>query len=276
MTADGLRLGLPVEPDQALEAEELKACCASAYAHPAVRWLLGDELHPGGVATTRQALELIDLGPSDHLLDIAAGAGDSALLAARERGTRVTGLDYSVTAVDGAIAAAAEQGLADRVDFIHGDAESLPFPDASFDALLCECSLCTFPDKATAVTEMRRVLRPGGRAAIADVVVDRGRLPSELLGGMAAIACVGDALDRDGYEQLLADADLRVFAVESRDREAEALAERVEERLRGARMLGSPNPLGSAPGAANAIDLVRTARRAIAEGALGYAIFAAS
>ncbi len=93
---------------------------------------------------------------------------------------------------------------------------------------------------------------------------------------MATIACVGSALSRSGYEELLAGAGLEVFAVESRDADTARFAERIEERLRGARLLGLGSFAGSPFDIEEAIDLVRLARRSIDEGAIGYAIFAAS
>jgi arsenite methyltransferase len=256
-------------------AEEFKSTCAAVYEHPAVRWLLGGELHPGGQESTRRALELIDLGSGDRLLDVASGSGTSALLAARELGATVTGIDYGEQAVIAATAATGAEGLGDRVEFVRGDAEALPVPDASFDAVLCECSLCTFPDKPRAAAEMARVLRPGGRVAISDVVIDPDRLPAELLGPIATVACIGSALTRAGYEELLAEAGLEVDAVESLDREAARLAERIEERLRGARLLGLGRLEGSPFDVEEAIELVGAARRTISDGALGYAIFTA-
>jgi arsenite methyltransferase len=255
-------------------AEELKSTCAAVYEHPAVRWLLGGELHPGGERATHRALELIGLGRGDRLLDVASGSGTSALLAARELGA--TGIDYGEQAVIAAAAAADAERLDDRVQFIRGDAEALPVPDASFDAVLCECSLCTFPDKPRAAAEIGRVLRPGGRVAISDVVIDSDNLPAELLGPIATLACVGSALTRAGYEKLLADAGLEVDAVESLDREAATLAERIEDRLRGARLLGLGRLAGSPFDVEEAIELVGSARLAISDGALGYAIFTAS
>src|ERR671923_304621 len=85
------------------------------------------------------------------------------------------------------------------------------FADGEFDAVLCECSLSTFPDKGRAVAEMRRVLRPGGRVAISDVVTDHARLPEQLRGTVATLACVGGALPLAGYEQLLAARRLETF-----------------------------------------------------------------
>jgi arsenite methyltransferase len=243
----------------------LKRCCASVYEHPAVRWLLGDELHPGGEATTRRALELAGVGPGDRLLDVACGHGASALLAARELGCRVVGLDYGSRAVQEATSAARAAGLEARVSFRRGDAEALPFESESFDAVLCECSLCTFPDKARAASELRRVLRPRGRLALSDVVVEHSGLIADLRGPLAVLACVGAALPRSGYERMLADAGLPVLA----------LARRVHDRLRGARLLGVERVAGAPLATADAIELVDRAREAIRAGALGYAIFIA-
>jgi arsenite methyltransferase len=259
-----------------LAPEELKACCAATYEEPAVRWLLGGELHPGGEDSTRRALELIRLGQGDRLLDVASGSGASALLAAREFRASVTGVDYGERSVLGATVAASAEGLDPRVRFARGDAENLALADESFDAVLCECSLCTFPDKPRAVAEMGRVLRPGGRVAIADVVVDPDRLPEALLGPLATIACVGSALTKSGYEELLDGAGLEVFATEGRESDTATFVEGIEERLRGARLLGLDRFAGSPFDMDEAIELVRLARRAIDEGAIGYAIFAAS
>jgi arsenite methyltransferase len=255
---------------------ELKSTCAAVYAHPAVRWLLGEELHPGGAESTRRALDLAGVGEGDRLLDVASGDGAAALLAAGEVGATAVGVEYGAEAVRGASEAAAAAGLGTRVSFLAGDAEELPVGDESFDAVLCECSLCTFPDKRRAVAEMRRVLRPGGRVAIADVTAEPERLPAELRGGLATIACVGEALPASGYERLLADAGLGPVRVERRDEDAAALAERVEERLRGARLLGFDSLAELPLSAADALETVGLVRRAIEDGALGYAIFSAA
>ena len=255
---------------------DVKSCCIALYEHPAIRWLLGDELHPGGAATTRRALELIGARPGERLLDIASGQGDSSLLAAREFGCAVTGIDYRPTGVTDAERAADAAGVGDRVVFRVGDAEALPVGDATFDAVLCECSLCMFPDKPRAVAEIRRVLRPGGRVAIADVVADHHRLPACLRGPLAAAACVGTALARDDLLRELSSGGFRMLATQSCTQEAADMAERVYDRLRGARMLGIGRLTGSAQAIEEAIDMATAARAAIAQGALDYAIFAAA
>jgi arsenite methyltransferase len=258
------------------DAAALKACCASAYADPAVRWLLGGELHPGGAATTRRALELARLRHGDRLLDVACGTGASALLAAREHGARVLGIEYEQGTVRAATHAARSAGLAGRVRFMSGDAEALPVPDASVDVVLCECALCTFPDKARAAAEMRRVLAPGGRIALSDVVVDGAPLPEPLTGALATIACIGDARSPDGYRELLEQTGLRVTHVEDARDAVDRFTERIEERLRGARILGIAPPAGAPLDIEAAITAVRQARAAIASGALGYTLLIAA
>jgi SAM-dependent methyltransferase len=241
-----------------------------------VRWLLGDELHPGGKTTTRRALELIGVAPGEHLLDIASGKGDSALLSAREFGCIVTGVEYGQPAVIDAGRAADTAGLGDRVAFRVGDAEALPFGASSFDAVLCECSLCTFPDKRTALAEVRRVLRPGGRVAIADVLVDHARLPQSLSGPLATVACVGTALSREELLGLLGSGRFHMLATQSCTDDAAKMAERIYDRLRGARIVGAGQIIGSEPAIEEAIEMAAAAREAIAQGALDYAIFAAA
>jgi arsenite methyltransferase len=263
--------------EQLLNEGGVPACCAALYESPAVRWFLGGELHPGGEATTRRSLELIGLRPDERLLDVASGPGSSALLAAREFGCLVAGVDYGAGAVRDARRAAEAAGLGDRVGFMVGDAAALPFTDAEFDAILCECSLSTFSDKALAVGEMRRVLRPGGRVAISDVVVETGRLPEKLSGTIATLACVGGALPLAAYEELLADSGFETLAVEPLNAEAARLAGRLDDRLRLGRILDRCRASEWCPfGFDEAIGGVRLARRAIDDGALGYAIIAAA
>jgi SAM-dependent methyltransferase len=197
-------------------------------------------------------------------------------LAAREHGCLVAGVEYGARAVADAQQAADAAGLCDRVGFIVGDAEALPFDDGQFDVALCECSLCMFGDKGRALRELHRALRPGGRLAISDVVADHERLSDPLRGAMATIACVGTALSRDGYERLLTAAGFTVLAAESRDGDALEMAERLEDRLRGVRVLGLDVAEAAGFGLDEAIELAGLARNAIAAGALGYAIFAAA
>jgi arsenite methyltransferase len=201
--------------------------------------------------------------------------GASTILAAREFGCLASGVEYSADAVRAAQTAADVAGLCDRIGFITGDAEALPFPDGSFDSALCECSLSTFSHKELALAELHRVLRPVGRLAISDVTADHDRLPESLGEAMAQVACVGSALSQRGYEDLLTEAGFEVLACERCDHHAAAMAERLVDRLRGARVLGFGDVAEAGFSLDDAIDLASLAAEAIADGSLGYAILTA-
>jgi arsenite methyltransferase len=254
----------------------LKQCCAAAYDHDAVRVLVGDPLHPGGAQLTERLGRILNLGPDTRVLDVAAGRGDSALELAARFGCEVVGLDYGRRNVESARHQARERGLVDRVSFYCGDAERLPFADALFDAIVCECALCTFPDKPAAVGEFARVLTPGGRVGLSDLT-RRGPLPRELEGLEAWIACVADARPIEDYRALLAGGGLKVDLTEEHDRALIDFVERIRSRLFATEiMVGLKNV--ELPGIDLAIvkDIVRHALAAARAGKLGYAIVTAT
>jgi arsenite methyltransferase len=247
-----------------------KGCCARLYESDAARWLLEDQLHPGGERLTLRLARLARIAPGARVVDVACGSGATALLLERELGCVSVGVDLGARAIEQARRATPAGA---RATFLLGDAESLPLPDASFDVALSECSLCTFPDKPRAVEEMARVVRAGGSIAIADVTADLDALPAELRGAAARVACVADARSASAYAALLRDAGCEPLAIEPHDAELRAMADRVEARLRVARMLappGDPRDL-----IREAAALARLAIDAIARGHLGYALITA-
>ena len=109
--------------------------------------------------------EACELGWDEEVLDVAARNGNATLAAAR-RGARVTSTDYVSTLLDRGAERARAEGL--DVRFQVADAEALPFPDASFDAVLSTFGVMFAPDHAMAASEMARVCRPGGRIGLAN------------------------------------------------------------------------------------------------------------
>jgi len=113
----------------------------------------------------RRLVALAQLGPGQRALDVCCGTGDVALALART-GAQVTGLDFSPEML--AMARRRAKTSNAPVDFVHGDALTLPFADASFDAVTISYGLRNLADFAAGLAEMTRVLRPGGRLVVLD------------------------------------------------------------------------------------------------------------
>ncbi|HXH82213.1 MAG TPA: methyltransferase domain-containing protein [Candidatus Tectomicrobia bacterium] len=114
------------------------------------------------------------LQPGERVLDVGSGAGTDSLVAAQMVGPEgsVAGIDMTPEMLDKARAAAAAMGLT-NVMFVQGQAEALPFRDASFDVVISNGVIDLIPDKDAVFAEIRRVLRPGGRIQIADVTIQQ-------------------------------------------------------------------------------------------------------
>jgi arsenite methyltransferase len=256
------------------EPEILKACCADVYASDWARLLLGDSFHPGGLQLTDRLGGMLYLNPGDRLLDVACGAGQSAIHLADRFGVRPVGIDFSLTTVERARAAASAVGSS--AEFVVGDAERLDFPDGSFDAVICECSFCVFPDKVAAASEIARVLRPGGRVGIGDVCRD-GDLPPELETLFGWVACISDAYSTREIAAALAGAGLRSTGEERHDDSLVALIRDIGGRLltlEAAVKLGKLTlPEGMSFDEANRVR--RAAADAVRRGVLGYALVVA-
>jgi arsenite methyltransferase len=255
--------------------QQIKACCAAAYGSDLVALLLGDAYHPGGLALTRHLAGLLALTPGDRVLDVASGRGTTALMLAKEYGVHVDGVDLSAANVALAQGAASAVGLAGQVAFTVGDAEQLPCPDAVFAAVVCECAFCTFPDKPTAAAELVRVLRPGGRVGITDVVADPARLPAELTGLAAWVACVADARPIDEYAAILTCAGLRVTHTGRRDTAIGRMIDQIEARLGVVRMTARARAEALGVDFDRAPAVLAAARAALADGVLGYGLLVA-
>jgi SAM-dependent methyltransferase len=174
---------------------------------------------------------LADLHPGEDVLDLGSGGGLDVLLSAKRvsPGGMAYGLDMTDEMLELARQHQAEAGIANAT-FLKGRIEDVPLPDASVDVVISNCVVNLSTDKPTVLTEAFRVLRPGGRLAIADIVAV-GELPPRVRESLELWAgCVAGALEVDAFAELLEDAgftDVRIEPVRtfSLDGAREALAD---------------------------------------------------
>jgi len=144
------------------------------------------------------------LRPGEAVLDLGSGAGIDCFLAAREVGPtgRVIGVDMTPQMLARARDNARKAGHA-NVEFREGRLEALPVDDASIDAVTSNCVVNLVPDKGAVFREVARVLKPGGRLVISDIILD-GRLPEAIEKDVwAYVGCVAGAMQRERYFGLL-------------------------------------------------------------------------
>jgi arsenite methyltransferase len=177
-----------------------------------------------------------NLKPGEVVLDLGSGGGMDAVAAARRVGPggRVIGLDMSAEMRQLARANAARADVANAY-FIDGDMEDVPLPEGSVDVVISNCVLPVLPDKRRALGEAYRVLRPGGRLALSDIVT-RNPVPDALKANLKAwLWCLGGALTEEEYREHLSSAGFtdivisrnRVYTIE--DAEAAGLLPIINE-----------------------------------------------
>jgi arsenite methyltransferase len=158
---------------------------------------------------------LADLQPGEVVLDLGSGGGIDVLLSARRVGPNgmAYGLDMTPEMLDLARKNQAEAGLA-NVEFLQGTIEDIPLPDETVDVVISNCVVNLSPDKDAVVREAFRVLKPGGRLAISDIVLRRALSePTRALSGLWT-GCVAGALVVEDYEAKLRAAGFEGVAIE--------------------------------------------------------------
>jgi SAM-dependent methyltransferase len=150
---------------------------------------------------------LAELRPGEVVLDLGSGGGIDVLLSARRVGP--TGKAYGLDMTDEMLALANENKAkagVPNVEFLQGHIEDIPLPDNSVDVIISNCVINLSGDKPTVLREAFRVLKPGGRFAVSDVVV-RGEVPDDIRRNVELwIGCVAGALEEQQFKALLAEA----------------------------------------------------------------------
>ena len=190
-------------PEDLLFQSEIKEVVRKAYAgidagagRPAARRLYSDAelgaLPPSAVdwaLGVGNPVRHAALQPGETVLDVGCGAGIDTILAARAVGStgRAIGLDLLEEMCERARGHARDAGVAEWTEFVRGEMEEIPLPDASVDVVISNGVINLSPRKSRVLAEIRRVLRPGGRLSVADLTVN-DELPTELQTNDAAWA----------------------------------------------------------------------------------------
>jgi arsenite methyltransferase len=193
---------------------------------------------------------LAELKPGEIVLDLGSGGGIDVLLSAKRVGP--SGKAFGLDMTDDMLALARSNALqagATNVEFLRGEIESIPLPDGSVDVIISNCVINLSADKRRVLQEAYRVLKPGGRFAVSDVVC-RGEIPAEVRRSMELwIGCVAGALEEQEFKGLLADVGFedaeieptRIYQFEDAraflggtGEELEVLAQNVSGRIMGA------------------------------------------
>ncbi len=158
---------------------------------------------------------LAELTPGETVLDLGSGGGIDVLLSARRVGP--SGKAYGLDMTDQMLALARDnqrQAGVENVEFLKGEIESIPLPDSSVDVIISNCVINLSADKDRVLAEAFRVLKPGGRFAVSDVVV-RGEVPAEVRRNVELWAgCIAGALEESDYTQRLRRAGFAEIGIE--------------------------------------------------------------
>ncbi len=191
-----------------------------------------DEFHIRGRKATLELAACLNLDAESHVLDIGSGLGGPARTLAETFGCRVTGVDLTQEFCDAATALSAWVGLSDRADFRQGDATSLPFADAMFDAAITMHVAMNIAAKDRMYAEARRVLKPGGRFVAYDVLQGEG---GDVLYPVpwAREPSISHLATPDTMSLLLSNAGFRVLKVEDSTEESQRWFEEMAARMTG-------------------------------------------
>jgi SAM-dependent methyltransferase len=194
-------------------------CGSSACCDPSAAPAFGSGLYaaadtaslPGAAVTASlgcgSPTAAADMHAGDVVLDLGSGGGIDVLLSARRVGPtgKAYGLDMTDEMLELARRNAAEAG-ADNVEFLKGEIEQIPLPDASVDLVVSNCVINLSPDKPAVFREVLRVLRPGGRVGISDIVAEDHLDQAARAERGSHVGCVAGALSEGEYRQVLSGA----------------------------------------------------------------------
>jgi len=211
------------EAERVLQKSGKALCCGTASSSDPITGNLYAEHEKAGLPEDAVAASLgcgnptalAELKPGETVLDLGSGGGIDVLLSARRVGP--SGKAYGLDMTDEMLALAREnqrKAGVQNVEFLKGEIENIPLPDNSVDVIISNCVINLSADKGRVMREAFRVLKPGGRFAVSDVVV-RGTMPTEIQRRIELWAgCVAGALEDSDYQSKLRAAGFEQIEIE--------------------------------------------------------------
>lgn len=241
------------------------ACCSPSPGSVKVKSI---SEHPVHEALLNEIMPL----EGKRILDVGCGNGDTVLKMAKQVGPEgeAVGVDFSPEGIDKAEKKAIELGLDKVTEFRVADAEKLPFQDDYFDAVVSECVVCLTPDKQKVLDEKARVLKPGGKLVMHDVISKTDMPKAVQTDPELYCGCIGGATSRDDYVKMLRQAGLTEIKTVDYSEEPATHAYPVSiKRALDSQILLAATKIENEKAFQEVVNFVRN-------GGVGYALFAAT
>jgi SAM-dependent methyltransferase len=265
--------------ENTVDSESIKSCCTRFYESDLLTQVLGESFHPGGEQLTIHLGDALGLNKNMKVLDVACASGTSAIALAQKFHCKVVGIDLSEKNLEKAREKASSLGLSHLLEFTKSDAEKIEFENETFDAVICECALCIFPDMETAVSEMHRVLKSQGKVGITDIILE-DELPDSLKNIVSQVLCIAGAKSQEGYRTIFAQGGFEKIEFEDHSYTLEEILKKAKKLLDGWDAIKKicdcdvgelEKFLGITEGEAH--DLLKTGFSELEKGTFGYGLF---
>jgi len=233
--------------------------------------VLGDVFHPGGLKLTSELAQLAGIDDETDVLVLASGEGDGAIFLAKELGSKVYAVDIAPEKIKEATKKARKLRLLKRIFFKNASAYELPFLGDMFDVVLCEMTICLFPDKLKALKEAYRVLRPHGRVVFSGVIIHDIPVETELR--FRELTCLFSSPSIPEYAELFRKAGFKdVKGIDRSEIAVEQYGD-LKKKWSKLRFFSKIFLQDTIINEKEFTDLIKEGERLIEEGKVGYAIF---
>ena len=233
--------------------------------------VLGDVFHPGGLKLTRELAELAKIEKDTDVLVLACGEGDSPIFLAKECGAKVYAVDLAPEKIKEGTKKARKLRLLKRVFFKNASVYDLPFLEDMFDVVLCEMTICLFPDKEKALREAYRVLRPHGSVVFSGVIIHD--IPQKTEVKFRELTCLFSSPSIPDYIKLFEKAGFKDVRGIDRSEIAEEQYDDLKKKWSKLRFFSKIFLQDTIVDEKEFTNLIKEGERLIEERKVGYAIF---